>query len=103
MQRAQPILGTNLTLHCQVQGYPVPVTSWLKDQKPLNVGDRVVIYADGDLVINGLKEEDTGVYTCEATNDKGMDQKYAAVEVQKPVTEGPVTGLSCKTQRLMPI
>lgn len=89
----QPIAGSNITLQCQVRGYPVPAVTWFKDQMRLNVNDRVSMNADGGLFIKGLTSGDSGVYTCEALNDMGMDRKQVDIKVQEPVTDASVTAV----------
>lgn len=85
----QPMSGSNLTLRCRMRGYPVPTVTWLKDEKPLNANDRISLNSDGDLFIKGLGVSDTGMYTCEASNDLGVDRKQMAINVQEPVTVAP--------------
>ena len=85
----QPMSGSNLTLRCRVRGYPVPTIKWLKDEKPLNANDRISTNSDGELFIKGLGVVDNGMYTCEASNDLGVDKNQVGVNVQEPVTEAP--------------
>ena len=84
-----PMSGSSLTLWCRVRGYPVPTITWFKDEKQLNANDRISTNPDGELVIKGLGVGDNGVYTCEASNDLGVDRKQVVISVQEPVTEAP--------------
>lgn len=94
---AQPMSGFNLTLRCRMRGYPVPTITWYKDEKQLNANDRISTNPDGELFIKGLGVSDNGIYTCEASNDVGKDQKKVVINVQEPVTEAPgiAIGMSC--------
>ena len=92
----QPISGANLTLRCRVRGYPVPVITWFKDQMKVRPNDHISTTPDGELSIKVVGREDSGVYTCEALNDLGMDRKQVGIKVQEPVTDASVTGNNFK-------
>ena len=62
------------------------------------MNDRVSTNADGGLFIKGLTSGDSGVYTCEASNDMGMDRKQVDIKVQEPVTDASVTGKEVKKE-----
>lgn len=82
----EPISGSNLTLQCRARGYPVPVVTWYKDQIKLNKTEHVSVFSDGKLSIEKLASGDSGVYTCKALNNMGMDKKHVEIKVQEPVT-----------------
>ena len=44
------------------------------------------VFSDGKLSIEKLKAGDSGVYTCKALNNMGMDKKHVEIKVQEPVT-----------------
>ena len=81
----EPISGSNLTLQCRARGYPVPVVTWYKDQIKLNKTEHVSVFSDGKLSIEKLAPGDSGVYTCKALNNMGMDKKHVEIKVQEPV------------------
>ena len=83
------MFGSNLTLRCRVRGYPVPTVTWLKDKMQLNANDHISKNEKGDLFIKGLGVGDNGMYTCEASNNLGVDRKQVEVNVQEPITEAP--------------
>ena len=89
--------GSSLTLWCRVRGYPAPKITWLKDEKQLNANGRISTNPDGELIIKGLGAGDNGMYTCEASNELGVDRKQVVISVQEPVTEAPgkTIGMSC--------
>lgn len=88
--------GSNLTLKCQVRGYPGPAITWFKDDKRLKATDHVFMTPDGELFIKGLVAGDGGVYTCEALNDLGMDRKEVKLNVLELTTNAPVSGNGLK-------
>ena len=92
-----PMSGSSLTLLCRVRGYPAPKITWFKDEKQLNANDRISTNPEGELIIKGLGVGDKGVYTCEASNDLGVDRKRVVISVQEPATEAPgkAIGMSC--------
>jgi len=59
-------LGSNLTLKCSATGDPQPVISWKRHGAQLPVGRSRV--SKGALIINSVKLEDAGNYTCVATS-----------------------------------
>ena len=83
------MFGSNLTFRCRVRGYPAPTVTWLKDEMQLNVNDHLSTNEEGALFIKGLGVGDNGVYTCEASNDLGVDRKQVEINVQEPITEAP--------------
>lgn len=82
----EPISGSNLTLECRARGYPVPVVTWYKDQIKLNKTEHTSIFSVEKLSIAKLESGDSGVYTCQALNNMGMDKKHVQINVQEPVT-----------------
>jgi len=59
-------LGSSLTLKCSATGDPQPVISWKRQGAQLPVG-RSRVSKDA-LIINSVKLEDAGNYTCVATS-----------------------------------
>lgn len=85
----KPMSGSDLTLQCQVRGYPVPVITWRKDDVKMNSNNRVLTKEGGELFLKGLAQMDNGVYSCEASNDFGTDRERVKISVQEPITETP--------------
>lgn len=83
--------GKHAKLSCFVTGHPKPHIIWRKDGTNISEGRRHVIYEDQAenfiLKILYCKQNDNGLYTCNATNMAG--QTYSAVLVTvkgKPLT-----------------
>ncbi|MGH0125472.1 UNVERIFIED_CONTAM: hypothetical protein FKN15_054569 [Acipenser sinensis] len=90
-------IGSNISLHCQAQGYPQPRIKWRRldnaslFSRPLAVSS-VNQKRTGSLVINNLWVDDETTYVCEAENQFGRIQKQATVTVTGLVN--PVIGIS---------
>ncbi|VDL72534.1 unnamed protein product, partial [Nippostrongylus brasiliensis] len=71
----------------KVTGYPLPDITWYKDDVQLHEGERHTFYADEDgffaLTIDPVQVEDTGRYTCMATNEYGQASTSAFFRVLK--------------------
>jgi len=76
--------GSTTTLECQVSGHPEPAVRWYKEGRPLSASQKVEIRKqDGRvrLIIYGVKEHDSGRYTCIAQNHLGENSSSANVIV----------------------
>ena len=74
--------GDTLTLNCSATGDPQPVISWKRQGAALPVG-RSHRTNDG-LIIRDLREEDAGIYVCQATSAGVFDtEAISDVEVRK--------------------
>ena len=72
--------GSTATLECQVSGQPEPAVRWYKEGRPINASQRVEMRKlDGRvrLILYGLKEHDSGRYTCIAQNHLGESSTSA--------------------------
>ncbi|KAL3997510.1 Immunoglobulin I-set domain family protein [Acanthocheilonema viteae] len=71
----------------KVTGYPLPEITWYKDDQMLHEDERHTFYADEDgffaLTIDPVQVEDTGRYTCMATNEYGQASTSAFFKVLK--------------------
>ncbi|XP_035210044.1 twitchin-like [Stegodyphus dumicola] len=76
--------GSVCKLLCCLKGRPTPTVQWFKDGKELNKYDYNVNHADGvvTLEIVGCTVEDSGKYSCKASNPLGEDETWCHVIVE---------------------
>ncbi|KAG8436526.1 hypothetical protein GDO86_007581 [Hymenochirus boettgeri] len=80
------LLKKQIIMECKSDAYPLPQITWLKDGKPLLSNS-----SGGFLQIENAEVEDTGRYTCVASNIAGKKTKDFILSVQVPpsIQEGP--------------
>uniref|UniRef100_A0A670IF80 Hemicentin 1 n=1 Tax=Podarcis muralis TaxID=64176 RepID=A0A670IF80_PODMU len=79
------VKGNPVSLVCSADGTPTPNMSWLKDGQPLNFGFHVSLENQGmGLHIAKSETDDTGRYTCIASNDAGEANKHFTLKVLEP-------------------
>ncbi|XP_059201767.1 vascular endothelial growth factor receptor 3 [Centropristis striata] len=72
----------SLRMECDVEGRPVPRLSWFKDNQPLHQMSGIQLQdSNRTLSIQRVTEEDAGLYTCTACNQRGCVHSSAAVRV----------------------
>uniref|UniRef100_A0A8C2FQA2 Uncharacterized protein n=1 Tax=Cyprinus carpio TaxID=7962 RepID=A0A8C2FQA2_CYPCA len=65
-------LGSSALLQCHVMGSPIPSVRWEKDGESVLSDDiHISLMENGTLHISGLKETDSGTYTCVASSSTG--------------------------------
>ncbi|KAG8183020.1 hypothetical protein JTE90_017107 [Oedothorax gibbosus] len=83
--------GATLRMNVKFEGQPDPTVVWKLNGKTLEIdGKRVKVSIEGDdsltLIVDKLKKEDVGKYSCEITNAQGKDTTAGNVTVTgKPV------------------
>ncbi|KAM4586251.1 vascular endothelial growth factor receptor 3 [Fundulus diaphanus] len=72
----------SLRMECDVEGRPLPHLSWFKDNQPLHQMSGIQLQdSNRTLSIQRVTEEDAGLYTCTACNQRGCVHSSAAVRV----------------------
>ncbi|XP_054905934.1 palladin isoform X4 [Poeciliopsis prolifica] len=77
--------GSPIRLECRVQGNPLPLVRWFCEGRELQNSPDIQIWREGDLhtlVITEAFEDDTGRYTCVASNSLGADNTSAEVYIE---------------------
>uniref|UniRef100_A0A667X8U3 receptor protein-tyrosine kinase n=1 Tax=Myripristis murdjan TaxID=586833 RepID=A0A667X8U3_9TELE len=75
-------VSSSVTLSCPAQGVPLPTITWYKNEMALSQGSGIVmIPEDGTLHIDRITVEDQGLYTCQATNQRGSVESSAYIWV----------------------
>ncbi|TSK98456.1 Vascular endothelial growth factor receptor 1 [Bagarius yarrelli] len=76
-------VSDSVTLQCPASGVPQPYITWYKNRRKLKqVSGIMLAPEDGTLHIDRLSVEDEGLYTCEATNEKGSVESSAYISVE---------------------
>ncbi|XP_048463513.1 neuronal cell adhesion molecule a isoform X4 [Rhincodon typus] len=83
----QVIANKAALLDCAYFGSPIPQVQWFKnDQGSVLHGDSYVFHDNGTLEISFSQKNDSGTYTCIATNSLGVVQNKAFLQVKDPTT-----------------
>ncbi|KFO28580.1 Hemicentin-1 [Fukomys damarensis] len=79
------VKGSSTSMTCVTEGTPTPRMSWLRDGQPLGLDAHVVISSQG-MVLQLIQAvtEDSGRYTCMASNDAGEVSKHFILKVLEP-------------------
>ncbi|XP_061739556.1 hemicentin-1 [Nerophis ophidion] len=85
------VLHKPISLECISSGVPPPTITWLKDGRPVDTSQEhfKLVSADRVLKVTGARQEDSGKYTCLATNAAGEAQKNIRLSVHVPPTISP--------------
>ncbi|XP_077463990.1 hemicentin-1 [Stigmatopora argus] len=113
---ATVMLGSLVELHCLSDAVPPPTLLWRKDGRPLFRKPGLTLSADGSLLkVDSAQMQDSGRYTCEATNIAGKTEKNYNVNVwvspnirgseevsPHTVIEGTLITLVCESSGIPP-
>ncbi|XP_074832785.1 roundabout homolog 3 isoform X11 [Carettochelys insculpta] len=94
--------------HCEVQGDPVPMARWRKEEGELPRG-RAEIQSNNSLRLSRVGAEDEGTYTCVAENSVGKSEASGSLSVHVPpqlvtrprdqiVAQGRTVTFQCETR-----
>ncbi|XP_059833818.1 neuronal cell adhesion molecule a isoform X3 [Hypanus sabinus] len=83
----QVIANKPAFLDCEFFGSPIPQIQWFKDdQGSVLHGDSYTLHENGTLEIAFAQKNDSGTYTCVATNSRGVVQNQAILQIKDPTT-----------------
>lgn len=83
------IQGESITLPCEAEGDPEPEISWYLNGEDFTEG---VVDENGALILNNVRDMHRGIFTCEAVNSLGRDEKTISVTVHTaPIIKGSGT------------
>ncbi|XP_044055859.1 hemicentin-1 isoform X2 [Siniperca chuatsi] len=113
---ATVMLGRPVELHCQSDAIPPPTLSWRKDGRPLFRKPGLTVSVDGSVLkVDSAQMQDSGRYSCEATNVAGKTEKNYNLNVWvspsvrgseevSPLTviEGSLITLVCESSGIPP-
>nr|XP_032805626.1 palladin-like isoform X2 [Petromyzon marinus] len=106
--------GSRVQLDCRVSGAPAPSVRWFCEGKELGNSPDIQILQNADLqtlIISEAFQEDTGRYTCLASNVDGTDSTSAEIYIEGATSsdsEGEASGASleddlAQAQKLMSV
>ncbi|XP_048853649.1 LOW QUALITY PROTEIN: Down syndrome cell adhesion molecule homolog [Brienomyrus brachyistius] len=85
----------DIILPCRAVGDPSPTVKWVKDSNgnpaPVVTDGRRSIHSNSSFVIRMVKAEDSGYYTCMASNSWGSDEIVLNLQVQVPPDQPRLT------------
>lgn len=82
-QNTEVLVGEGVTLECSATGHPPPQITWTRgDRSPVPTDPRVSITPSGGLYIQNVEQEDSGEYTCFASNTVDSIHATAFIIVQ---------------------
>nr|XP_020731255.1 hemicentin-2-like [Odocoileus virginianus texanus] len=109
-------INSSVSLPCEVRAHPSPEVTWYKDSRTLSLGEEAFLLpGTHTLQLARAQLSDSGMYTCEALNAAGRDQKLVQLSVLVPptfrqapsrpqdavlVSAGDKAVLSCETDAL---
>ncbi|CAL1675129.1 unnamed protein product [Lasius platythorax] len=73
--------GSDISISCAVDGYPIPRVLWYKNDELIRTDNRIKISELNRLIISNAKQEDSGRYRCEATNEYSSDSDSVDIRV----------------------
>ena len=86
--------GTGVTIECEARGWPRPKITWLRDSKSIEdinhnsqysvktIPKKDVRVIASQLIIFSIQKEESGIYTCKATNALKVVTKNITVLVE---------------------
>nr|XP_036865807.1 hemicentin-1 [Manis javanica] len=115
-QNVSVLISQAVELQCEGDAVPPPTLTWLKDGRPLLKKPGLSVSANGSVLkIEDAQVQDTGRYTCEATNVAGKTEKNYNVNIWVPpniygsdelaqltVIEGNLISLLCESSGIPP-
>ncbi|KAB0366601.1 hypothetical protein FD754_010757, partial [Muntiacus muntjak] len=109
-------INSSVSLPCEVRAHPSPEVTWYKGSRTLSLGEEgFLLPGTHTLQLARAQLSDSGMYTCEALNAAGRDQKLVQLSVLVPptfrqapirpqdvvlVSAGDKAVLSCETDAL---
>ncbi|XP_046998769.1 papilin isoform X1 [Schistocerca americana] len=75
-------VGSEISIACDVDGYPIPQVQWFKDDNPLQVGNRIQVSESHRLLISRAEGTDSGTYRCAASNPYSASSSAVSVVVE---------------------
>ncbi|XP_023705293.1 papilin isoform X5 [Cryptotermes secundus] len=75
-------IGSDISIPCDVDGYPIPQVVWYKDEQLLEPSERIHITENNRLLIVRANGSDAGTYRCSASNQYGHSSSSISIAVE---------------------
>ncbi|XP_046985732.1 hemicentin-1-like [Schistocerca americana] len=83
--RISAVDGQIVTLNCKAEGIPSPVITWLKNEQPITLYKKDIIFLDNNSTVRFLANNfDSGSYKCVARNIAGLSSQEIKLSVFVP-------------------
>ncbi|XP_061603143.1 netrin receptor DCC isoform X4 [Phyllopteryx taeniolatus] len=83
--RVTALLGTDAVLECSASGYPTPSIRWRRGEEVIQTWNKKYsLLADSNLIIRSVTDDDSGSFTCTATNKNHNITASAELSVLVP-------------------
>ncbi|XP_070527125.1 papilin isoform X2 [Cardiocondyla obscurior] len=73
--------GSDISIACNVDGYPIPRVLWYKNDELIQTNNRIMISELNRLIISDANRDDSGQYRCEAANEFSSDSDSVNIHV----------------------
>lgn len=73
--------GASVELECSATGDPQPKIEWFRDSFQVHYSVQYVLKEDGSLLLPNVTANQSGYYTCKASNYAGMESHSFWVSV----------------------
>lgn len=72
--------GKDIILQCNAKGVPTPSISWVKDNSLIpDIHSKLL--QKSSLFLSNLNQDDSGIYSCIASNEAGFDSRDVELQV----------------------
>ncbi|XP_061658002.1 netrin receptor DCC [Syngnathoides biaculeatus] len=83
--RVTALLGTDAVLECSASGYPTPSIQWRRGEEAIQTWNKKYsLLAGSNLIIRSVTDDDSGSFTCTATNNNHNITASAELSVLVP-------------------
>ncbi|XP_069577980.1 netrin receptor DCC [Brachyistius frenatus] len=83
--RVTALLGTDTVLECSASGYPTPSIQWRRGEELIQSwNNKYSLLAGSNLIIRSVTDDDSGGYSCTATNKNHNITEHAELSVLVP-------------------
>uniref|UniRef100_A0A8C5DVX7 DCC netrin 1 receptor n=1 Tax=Gouania willdenowi TaxID=441366 RepID=A0A8C5DVX7_GOUWI len=82
--KVSALLGTDAVLECCASGYPTPTIQWRRGTEQIQSWSKYSLLAGTNLIIRSVTDDDSGSYSCTASNKNHNITAHAELSVLVP-------------------